>query len=62
VKGRHEIKTGGEWRENQINWYQVGVPEGTYIYDFDGTCQYPYGGTGGDAMASFLTGVGSPGT
>ena len=23
MKGRHEIKLGGEWRENQMNWYQV---------------------------------------
>jgi hypothetical protein len=61
VSGRHELKFGGEWRENQMNWYQVGVPEGTYIYDQYSTSQYPYWG-GGDAMASFLTGTGTPNT
>jgi len=62
VRGRHELKFGGEWRVNQMNWYQVGVPEGTYIYDFNGTSELPTGGSGGDALASFLTGVGSPST
>ncbi len=61
MTGRHEIKFGGELRENQMNWYQVGVPEGTYIYDQYSTSQYPWWG-GGDAMASFLTGTGTPNT
>jgi Carboxypeptidase regulatory-like domain/TonB dependent receptor-like, beta-barrel len=61
MRGKHEIKFGGEWRVNQMNWYQVGVPEGTYIFDFNGTSQYPWW-SGGDAMASFLTGVGHPDT
>jgi hypothetical protein len=61
IKGRHEIKFGGEWRVNQMNWYQVGVPEGVQIFDQYSTSQYPWWG-GGDAMASFLTGTGSPNT
>ncbi|MBZ5561444.1 MAG: TonB-dependent receptor [Acidobacteriia bacterium] len=61
MKGRHELKFGGEWRINQMNWYQVGVPEGTYIYDQYSTSQYPWW-AGGDAMASFLTGTGTPNT
>ncbi|MGA3168506.1 MAG: TonB-dependent receptor [Terriglobia bacterium] len=59
VKGRHEIKTGGEWRENQMNWYQVGPTDGLTVFDQYSTSQYPYW-SGGDAMASFLTGTASP--
>jgi len=61
MKGRHEIKLGGEWRENQMNWYQVGVPEGVEVFDQYSTSQEPWSG-GGDALASFLTGTGSPNT
>jgi hypothetical protein len=59
MKGHHELKFGGEWRVQQMNWFQDGVPGGLYIYDPYSTSQYPYWG-GGDAMASFLTGTGSP--
>jgi len=59
VTGRHEIKFGGEWRVQQMNWFQDGVPGGLEIADQYGTSQYPYWG-GGDAMATFLTGVPDP--
>jgi len=59
MKGHHEIKFGGEWRVQQMNWFQDGTPGGVYIYDQYSTSQYPYWG-GGDAMASFLTGTPSP--
>jgi len=59
VQGRHEMKFGGEWRVQQMNWFQDGVPGGLEISDQYGTAQYPYWG-GGDAMASFLTGVPNP--
>jgi hypothetical protein len=59
VQGRHEIKFGGEWRVQQMNWFQDGVPGGLEIADQYGTSQYPYWG-GGDAMATFLTGVPDP--
>jgi len=59
MKGHHELKFGGEWRVQQMNWYQDGVPGGLYIYDQYGTSQYPYWG-GGDALASFLTGTANP--
>jgi hypothetical protein len=61
MQGRHELKFGGEFRVNRMNWYQVGVPGGVFIYDFNVTSEYPWWG-GGDAMASFLTGVGGPST
>src|SRR6266568_3641920 len=61
MRGHHELKFGGEWRENQMNWYQVGVPGGVEIFDFNGTSQQPWS-SGGDALASFLTGVGHPDT
>ncbi len=59
VQGRHELKFGGEWRVQQQNWFQDGVPGGLEIADQYGTSQYPWWG-GGDAMASFLTGVPNP--
>jgi len=61
MKGRHELKFGGEWRVNQMNWFQDGVPGGLEVFDQYSTSQYPWWG-GGDAMASFLTGTGSPNT
>ena len=59
VQGRHELKFGGEWRIQQMNWFQDGAPGGVEIADQYGTSQYPYWG-GGDAMATFLTGVPDP--
>ena len=61
VQGRHELKIGGEGRMHRINLL---IPEGgagVYSYYFNSTSQYPWWG-GGDAMASFLTGVGTPGS
>jgi hypothetical protein len=59
MKGRHEIKFGGEWRVNQMNWFQSGAPGSVLVYDQYSTSQYPWWG-GGDGMASFLTGTPSP--
>jgi hypothetical protein len=59
MRGSHELKFGGEWRVQQMNWFQDGTPGGVYVYDQYGTAQYPYWG-GGDALASFLTGVPNP--
>jgi len=61
IQGRHEIKFGGEFRVNRMNWLQSGVPAGIHQFEFNSTSQYPWWG-GGDAMASFLTGVGGPGS
>ena len=61
VTGRHELKFGGEWRVQQQNWFQDGAPGGVQIEDQYGTSEYPNTG-GGDALATFLTGVPDPGT
>jgi Carboxypeptidase regulatory-like domain/TonB dependent receptor-like, beta-barrel len=60
IAGRHEIKVGGEYRMHRITFGQPGAPAGLEIFDVDGTQQYVgnYEG-GGDAMATFLTGVGT---
>jgi hypothetical protein len=64
MHGRHELKFGGEWRVNQMNWFQDATPGGLEIYQSYDTSQYLWNpglaGTGGDAMASFLIGVGNP--
>jgi hypothetical protein len=59
VKGHHELKFGGEMRIQQQNWFQDGVPGGLGIADQFGTSEFPSVG-GGDAMATFLTGVPDP--
>ncbi len=59
VKGSHDLKFGGEGRMHRINYTQPGTPGGYFIYNFDGTSEYPSSG-GGDAMASFMTGVAGP--
>ncbi|MFB3920557.1 MAG: carboxypeptidase regulatory-like domain-containing protein [Terriglobia bacterium] len=58
MHGRHELKFGGEFRVNRMNWYQVGPTNGLTIFDQFSTSEYPWWG-GGDALASFLTGTGS---
>ena len=64
MHGRHELKFGAEWRVNQMNWFQDSTPGGLEIYDYNDTSQYLYdptgNGIGGDALASFLIGVGNP--
>jgi hypothetical protein len=64
MHGRHELKFGGEWRVNQMNWFQDSTPGGLEIYEYNDISQYLWNpglaGIGGDAMASFLIGVGNP--
>lgn len=55
MRGHHEIKFGGEWRVNQINYIQDSRPGGQYSITQFGTSQYVNKG-GGDAMATFLEG------
>jgi hypothetical protein len=69
LHGEHEFKFGGEGRIHRINHGNPGWPAGSFQYDFSSTSQF---GTqfntdsnglplsGGDGLASFLTGVGSP--
>jgi len=61
ISGRHEIKVGGEYRMHRINFGQPGAPAGIMTFGQDTTDQQPgqYSG-GGDAMASFLTGISGP--
>jgi len=61
LRGRHELKYGAEMRMHRVNSTQPGTPDGMFYYDHTGTEQLPSGGSG-DAMASFLTGVGGGGS
>jgi hypothetical protein len=60
VKGKHSLKFGPDARLHRMNYTLPGTPAGYFSYDFTGTSQLPFS-SGGDAMASFLTGVGGPG-
>jgi hypothetical protein len=62
IVGPHDFEFGGEARVYRVDWRQPGVPSG-WFYGFSqaGTSQTEDGGTGGDAMASFLTGLPGPG-
>ena len=61
IAGRHEIKVGGEYRMHRITFGQPGAPAGIMLFDTDTTDQNPANQSGGgDAMASFLTGIGGP--
>ena len=57
VKGSHEVKFGAEGRLHLINFRLPGPTGGSFTYDYSSTSQNP--DTGGDAMASFMTGVGN---
>lgn len=56
TKGSHELKFGAEGRMHRINYANPGPTGGTFGYDYTGTSQTPDSSTGGDALASFLTG------
>jgi len=69
VHREHEFKFGGEGRLHRINHGNPGWPAGNFTFDFSSTSQlatqfgtngngFPL--AGGDGLASFLTGVGSP--
>jgi len=60
VKGKHSLKFGPDARLHRMNYTLPGTPAGYFSYDFTSTSEFPFSG-GGDAMASFLTGVGGPG-
>ena len=66
VRGKHELKAGGEWRARRINHANPGWPSGFFGFDESGTSQISSQtdqatgvATGGDGLASFLIGVGS---
>jgi len=60
MQSRHELKFGWEGRMHRMGMIIPGAPGGVFSYDRSTTSQLPFSG-GGDAMASFLTGVGGPG-
>ncbi len=64
VKGKHELKFGAEGRLHRINFTQPGWPGGSFGFDCFSTSSTSGPSTdcslannGGDAMASFLTGI-----
>ena len=59
VRGKHELKAGGEWRARRINHGNPGWPSGFFNFDYSGTSQISSEQTSGDGLASLLTGVGS---
>jgi outer membrane receptor protein involved in Fe transport len=60
MRGRHELKFGGEGRMNRVSFTQPGSPAGTFSFNDYTTSEYPWSG-GGDGMASFLTGTATEG-
>jgi len=70
IRGKHELKIGGEGRLHRINFVQPGWPSGDFSFDSTATSEissesnttsngFPF--LGGDGLASFLIGVGPPG-
>lgn len=55
--GKHDLKFGGEMRMFRTAFEMGGSPDGYFYWDQTGTSQTPLGGTGGDGLASFLTGL-----
>lgn len=68
MQGRHEFHLGGEMRVHKDDFEQPGAPAGVFEYSNSTTAQYApwasqFGSTGqGDGLASFLTGIGGPGS
>jgi Carboxypeptidase regulatory-like domain/TonB dependent receptor len=63
IRGRHELKFGGEFRQSQINHGNPGWPAGDFNFDFSSSSMVSSdSSSGGDGLASFLMGVGPPGT
>jgi len=60
IKGAHSLKFGFNGLLYRFNQGGPSTPAGFFYYDFTSTSEYPYSG-GGDAIASFLSGVGGPG-
>ncbi len=61
MTGHNELKVGGQLRVLQQNNFQPGVPMGVFTFDQFGTSRYPFDGTGGDSMATMLTGTSTDG-
>jgi hypothetical protein len=60
TRGSHEFKVGAEMRWHRVNYFIPASPGGVFSFGFGGSAQTSTSSTsGGDAMASFLMGVGS---
>lgn len=55
VSGRHEIRVGAELRRHRLNFMQAGTPNGLFAFTAGATAS-GLAGTGGDALASLMTG------
>ena len=60
VKGKHSLKFGFDGLMYRLGLGVPSYPGGVFNYNFTSTSEFPFSG-GGDAIASFLTGVGGPG-
>jgi len=63
LRGKHDLKFGAEGRLHRINFVQPGWPSGDFEFNRRSTSQISSvtdDSAGGDALASFLTGVGNP--
>ena len=60
VRGKHELKFGGEGRMHRINFTQPGWPSGEFDFNETATSQISSTASGGDGLASLLIGVGPP--
>jgi hypothetical protein len=61
VKGSHELKFGGETRWHRVNYFIPSTPGGGFTFTYGSTSQTPSSSSGGDPLASFLSGVGTGG-
>jgi Carboxypeptidase regulatory-like domain len=62
IRGKHEIKAGFELQIHQENYYSPTTPMGNFSFNRYGTSMTPASGTGGDALATFLTGTSTQGS
>jgi len=63
IHGKHNLKFGAEGRLHRINFVQPGWPSGEFDFNRASTSEVSTlkdSEAGGDALASFLTGVGDP--
>ena len=59
MRGRHELKFGGEFRMHRFNAGQPGTPNGLFAFGPAGTSQTGnWDGSGGDTLADMLIGSG----
>lgn len=56
IRGRHEVKIGGDVRFQRQNFYQPGVPAGAFSFGTYGTSEYSSGAGGGNSLASLMVG------